>query len=269
MNNKNNINPKTSVSLPSWVTQFFDGVYAQCDLVWDQSMKEQVAGFIINSKLMWAPQLENRFFDQCCGRGDLSHALSAHGWSGVGVDQSASYVAHALQHRVPGTHDHVSFVSADAGTFVLDPPADVGISWHTSLGYGGVQGAQALLSCLHESVRPNGLYVLDLRNLEHYIQQPLLQEKIIDLPSLGQVRLHRQGSWEGHVLTQRWSLFDMSDKLLWEQDNASCFHPSLDDVVGLCRTLSDEILGVFGGLDHRPVCANDPRMIVVVRRGAS
>ena len=257
----------SSSSLPQWVVQFFDGVYAQCDLVWDAQMKQEVAQFVEQSALHCGID-GKRFFDQCCGRGDLSHALIDRGWTGVGVDQNQSYIDHATQNAL---HDNGvsagTFICADAGSFVCRPAADVGINWHTSLGYGGVEGAKALWSCLRSSVKPSGLYILDLRNLSHYMEQPLVQEKEVVLPQIGPATLLRRGVWDNHTLTQQWSLYGKDGSCIWFQDNASCFHPSIQDIERLCQMFSDRLLGVYGGMDYHELSSSDPRMLALVERG--
>ena len=257
-----------SSTLPAWVESFFDGAYAQCDLIWDEQHSRHAAKFLLEVCAPASPQ-SITFYDQCCGRGELSVALARHGARGYGVDQSQLYITAARSHAFDESLSHaVHFDAADAGQWSPPSPVDLGVNWHTSLGYGGYAGAHMLLRQLHASVRSRGHYVLDVRNVEHYKQQPTTTQRTLQHPQWGSVILTRSGNWgtqdQGHVLTQHWVLHDQSGKVLWEQKGACCFHPSIEQVRALLMG-SDRIVDVFSDVQGRRDL-HAPRQLIVVQR---
>lgn len=243
-----------STTLPNWVQHFFDGFYAQCDLRWPVEHQKYVAEGLIHHLGLNAG---DTIFDQCCGEGYLAQALAQRGCAVWGVDQSARYIDTA-QRLVP---DGV-FVAQDAGVYRPDITMDAAVNWHTSLGYGGEEGAQLLLRRLTQSLKPGGLFIVDVRNVALYKQQPLVSTETIATEQWGVVAMTRTGEWRNNVLWQNWKA-ENSTGVVWSQEDAACFHPSLDDIdalfaqVGARRT---EVLGVFS----EPFDVNrHERMIVV------
>ena len=228
-----------SATLPNWVQHFFDGFYAQCDLQWPVEHQKYVADGLMHHLGLNAG---DKVFDQCCGEGYLAQALAQRGCAVWGVDQSARYIDTA-QHLVP---DGV-FVAQDAGVYCPTTTMDAAVNWHTSLGYGGEAGALLLLQRLIQSLKPEGLFIVDVRNVQLYKQKPLVSKETIATEQWGVVVMTRTGVWRNNVLWQNWTA-ENSTGVVWSQEDAACFHPSLEDMdamfahVGARRT---QVLGTF------------------------
>lgn len=71
-------------------------------------------------------------FDQCCGKGYLSHELDNAGISVVGIDMSKPYIDYASKML---QSDRATFLLADAKTFFRPDFFDICINWNTSFAY--------------------------------------------------------------------------------------------------------------------------------------
>lgn len=245
-----------STTLPTWVGNFFDGFYAQCDLRWPVEHQKHVA-----SNLMKLLKLQpgDSVFDQCCGEGYLAEGLANEGCRVCGVDQSQRYIdkARAL---VPNG----CFVCGDAG--VYQPPQMQGaVNWHTSLGYGGPVGALLLLQRLNGALLPHKRLVIDVRNVEVYRTQPLVQSETLETKQWGTVQLTREGQWRGNSLTQHWTALQ-NGQVVWQQRDAECFHPSLANIDDLFSRVGIKRVETLGAFDETFDVHSHPRLIVVGER---
>lgn len=71
-------------------------------------------------------------FDQCCGKGYLSHELDKAGLSVVGIDMSEPYIDSARREL---TSEHAKFLLGDTRTYINEETFDVSINWNTSFAY--------------------------------------------------------------------------------------------------------------------------------------
>ncbi|WP_306213862.1 SAM-dependent methyltransferase [Actinoplanes sp. RD1] len=91
--------------------------------------------------------------DLACGSGEMLYQWSRdHGVTGTGVDISTPFLT-AARRRAP----ELSFVHADASTYVADTPVDVAACIGATWIGGGVEGTVALLE---RSLRPGGLLLI-------------------------------------------------------------------------------------------------------------
>lgn len=243
-----------STTLPSWVQNFFDGFYAQCDLRWPLEHQKHVADGIMRHLNL---NSGDKVFDQCCGEGYLAQALAQQGCLVWGVDQSAQYIRTAERLTPTGI-----FVAADAGVYQPQEQMDGAVNWHTSLGYGGEAGALVLLKNLVQSLKTQGRFIIDLRNVELYKRQPLVSQQTIPTQKWGDVVMKRSGEWRGNVLWQHWSASNNTG-VVWSQNDAACFHPSLAQIDGLFQTIGAQCIDVLGNFDETFDVARHERMIVV------
>lgn len=220
-------NQPLSPTLSSWVKEFFDETYLELS---SSVFKKDQAEIVLNHVKSVNPTNPClTFFDQCCGSGDLSLQLAQLGLTGVAVDQSAQYIKKA-QHRLNehGLDHQVEFICKDAGQFVPFPQ-DISISWHTSLGYSGKEGAYSLLRNLVASTKKGGTIVLDIRHLSHYQQEPTHKEEHIVFKGQNAL-LVKEGVWEGQTLKQKWWIKQGED-VLWHQEETSCYHLSEEEII--------------------------------------
>lgn len=243
-----------STTLPSWVQNFFDGFYAQCDLQWPEEHQEYVSQGLMRHLNL---QPGHKIFDQCCGEGYLAQAMAKKGCAVWGVDQSKRYIQTA-QELTP----HGRFVAGDAGVYAPEEIMDASVNWHTSLGYGGVEGAYLLLRRLTQSLKSQGFFIVDVRNVVLYKQQPLVSYETVATKQWGQVVMKRSGEWKGNVLWQNWSASNDSG-VVWSQNDAACFHPSLQDMDGFFEQIGAQRVNVLGNFDDPFDIDCHERMIVV------
>lgn len=243
-----------STTLPLWVQNFFDGFYAQCDLQWPAEHQEYVSQGLMRHLNLKAGQ---KIFDQCCGEGYLAQAMAQKGCDVWGIDQSERYIQTA-QTLTP----HGTFIAGDAGAYAPEDIMDASVNWHTSLGYGGAEGACLLLQRLIQSLKPQGLFIVDVRNVVLYKQQPLVSHESITTKQWGQVVMKRSGEWRENVLWQNWSASNHNG-VVWSQDDAACFHPSLEDMDDFFEQIGAQRVNVLGNFDDPFNINFHERMIVV------
>lgn len=243
-----------STTLPLWVQNFFDGFYAQCDLQWPVEHQEYVVQGLIRHLNL---QVGGKIFDQCCGEGYLAQALAQKGCDVWGIDQSERYIQTAKTLTPCG-----NFVAGDAGVYAPEEIMDASVNWHTSLGYGGADGARLLLQRLTQSLKPEGLFIVDVRNVVLYQQQPVVSQETIATKQWGSVVMKRSGEWRGNVLWQNWSASNGSG-VVWSQEDAACFHPSLQDMDDLFKHIGAQRVNVLGRFDEPFDIDRHERMIVV------
>jgi SAM-dependent methyltransferase len=97
--------------------------------------------------------------DLACGKGELLCTWARdHGVSGVGVDKGVAFTAAARARAEQlGVADRVTIVHADASTYAVEDPVDIGSCMGASWIGDGVAGT---LDLLQRSRRPGGLILL-------------------------------------------------------------------------------------------------------------
>lgn len=252
--------PIASVAMPEWVSRFFGSLYAAAGMPWPQEKKNAVSAALVQVLDLSPGQV---VLDQCCGEGHLSLALAQKGLRVYGVDQSQEYIDRANAMKA-GEDAH--FFAQDASTWQPPELVDAAVSWHTSIGYGGQDGAKALLGAMRGALRPGGLWLLELRNLNHYKQyHPVSFAEMADVPGWGKVVVERFGQWEDNDLVQHW-VIRQNGEVIWEQANTRCWHPSIEQVHALVEELGDECLGVFSDVHRGVLLDTSPRMVVLARK---
>ena len=102
-----------------------------------------------------------RVLDLGCGAGEMIYRLALRGADVVGVEQSASLVAHcrtsAAERGVPAT-----FIEASMFDLEPDGTFDVVLSLNTSFGYGSDAQNRELIGRVRQWLRPGGQFYLDV-----------------------------------------------------------------------------------------------------------
>jgi len=214
-----------SPTLPHWTKEFFDDVYLDIS---EPFVASNTALLLLEEIKKQTSIPVKTFFDQCSGGGQLSLQLAQQGLTGVAVEQNVSYVQKSKEMlKKAGLENQVEFVCADAGSFVPFSK-DLSISWHTSLGYNGKEGALLLLKNLVAATKKEGVVIVDMRDLVLYQKEETHNSRPIILDGKENI-LHRQGKWEGQVLLQNWVL-TQDNKTVWEKPNTSCYHVSKGEI---------------------------------------
>lgn len=251
-----------SVALPAWVREFFGSTYAACDLDWPRERQDAVAAGVMDLLRVRAGA---RVLDQCCGTGSLSLGLARRGIQTVAIDQSAAYVeagrAAALAEGLPG-----EWAVGDAAAWAPSLPVDGSVSWHSSIGYGGPQGARALLGALRAPVNPGCRWLVEIGNRDHFdlhFKPDWSVERT--LPGEGLVRVRRQGQWDGDELVQDWTV-ERDERVLWSCTGTRYWHPRRAQVTDIAREWGDRWVGTYADAGGGPWSAAAPRTILVFER---
>lgn len=110
----------------TWWVDFFKGEFTEVVL------NQQSADTLTFMKKVGKLEQGMMAFDQCCGKGYLSHELDNAGISVVGIDMSEPYIKYASKML---QSDRATFYLADAKTFLRPDSFDICINWNTSFAY--------------------------------------------------------------------------------------------------------------------------------------
>lgn len=109
-----------------WWIDFYKGDFTE--VVLNQQAAETVRFMQQTGQLL--PGM--KAFDQCCGKGYLSHELDQAGLLVTGIDISEHYIEYA---RMQLASPRAEFVLGDAESFLRPEQYDISINWNTSFGY--------------------------------------------------------------------------------------------------------------------------------------
>ena len=144
----------------------YDGVADVYDLYWGSASLLWLRTF----GLLVLPRIARgaRILDLCCGTARLAGELSRRGFTLVGLDGSRRMLRHGRT-NAPG----VPLVEADARRFAMRPSFDAVISTFDSLNHIlTLDELQSAFHCVHDCLRPGGLFFFDLNTelgyLEHW-----------------------------------------------------------------------------------------------------
>jgi len=113
--------------------------------------------------------------DACCGPGRHAIPLSRDGWRVVGLDRSAPLLKTALGQTFEEEDRAMapSWVRADLRCPPFRPAFRAAISMWTSIGYFEQDSEnRRMIEAVYESLRPGGVFVLDLANRDCLLQRP-------------------------------------------------------------------------------------------------
>jgi len=105
-----------------------------------------------------------RVLDVCCGTGDLSRFLAAHGYQVTGIDGSEEMLRFARE-QSPGAE----FCLADARRFSLGSRFDAALSTYDSLNHIlDLEELESAFSSVGRALVPRGLFVFDMNTEESF-----------------------------------------------------------------------------------------------------
>lgn len=238
-----------------WWLSFYDHAFADSFLANADDATETSARFLLR-ELRLGPGM--RVFDQCCGTGRLSAALSQRGVRVVGVDASAAYVERARR-LVPDGDFH----AGDAFDFTPASPVDAAFNWYTSFGYTADDARNALmLQRTMEALRPGGHFALDYLNVPSLLRdfRPRLasQHGVTHVERVSQVDLARG------MLEQTWTFTSPGRDPIVRRGATRLYLPHM--LVSLVERAGFVDVRLFGGDDGSPCGLESRRCIVVARK---
>jgi SAM-dependent methyltransferase len=108
-----------------------------------------------------------RILDVCCGTGQLLSHFLERGYTGAGVDASASMLARAERNNKAAVADgRLSLLVADAAAFQAGTGFGLAVSTFDALNH--LNGETALAACfrrVHDALAPGGLFLFDLNTI--------------------------------------------------------------------------------------------------------
>src|SRR5206468_4192494 len=127
-----------------------------------QAYTQREADFIEAACRKYCPFDARRFLEPACGTGRLITALAARGYQVTGFDISRPALSY-LRRRLAQRRLHAKTFGAELSDFRVSRPADAAYcSMDTFRHLLTEQAARAHLECIARSLRPGGIYVLDL-----------------------------------------------------------------------------------------------------------
>lgn len=247
----------------AWVADFFDDNYAATAMTWPREKQDSVAAAVERLTHL-SPGL--RAFDQCCGTGGLSLGLARRGVNAIGVDQSQSYIEQANR-LAQAEKLTATFVQGDAYAYLPPQTVHAAISWYSSLGYGGPEGAQKLLSQLHQSVKPGGYWLVESANVDYIRAHFQPQLRYLKQTEKGPRLVERKSHWENNWLVQNWRITAPDDpSQVWVRNNTSCWHVPVDQFKSWISALGGELVSLHEDENQKSFSSESPRWVAVVRK---
>jgi len=145
---------------PDWWQSFFDDDYA---LIWSDVIAEDATKS--QADALWTLlQLHegSRLLDAACGYGRVSRPLAERGAAVVGADQSAALLKLGEQNRGALPESQLRYVHHDLRYRFDETGFDAAINLFSSIGFGTEADDLAILTTIHEALRPGGLFFLDV-----------------------------------------------------------------------------------------------------------
>ncbi|MEZ6015955.1 MAG: class I SAM-dependent methyltransferase [Planctomycetota bacterium] len=259
------MDPMTDPSTEWWRALYDDAV---ADLLLERVSRDEARACASALARMLALRPSARVFDQCCGVGTYAVALAEAGYSVVGCDLTAGYVART---RAKAAEAGVSVDAhvADAFAFTPAAPCDAALNLGTSFGYADDARNAEMLRRAYESLRPGGMYALDFMNLPGVLRgfravvQEELQRAEGALTLVRETRLDLAGGW----MHKRWTWRDADGAAVGAHDTTvRAYMPW--ELAGCLRSVGFEVCGLHGSLQGAPLELDSPRCVVLGRRPA-
>jgi SAM-dependent methyltransferase len=140
-----------------WTVGFFDDPYTQLFPFPDAAQTDEE----VNALLEVLPPPPARILDVACGQGRHAVRLARSGFQVTGLDTSATFLGSARA-AAAESPTSVEFVQLDMRNLDFEQEFDAAISLCTSWGYFDDKTNQQVLDRIANSLRPNGLLVMDL-----------------------------------------------------------------------------------------------------------
>ncbi len=246
-----------------WWLSFYGDEFADTLLADAEPRAARSAAFLVE-KLRLSPGM--RVFDQCCGRGRISHALARLGMRTIGVDAAEGYVTAARAIAARESLD-CAFHVGDAFEFVPFEPVDAAVNWYTSFGYTPDDARNArMLQRNMGGLKPGGWFALDYYNTVRMLQsfEPRLERRH-PRPG-GDALVVRDASLdlERGMIDQRWSFQLAHEPPVIQLGSTRLYLPhALRELVLQAGFTNVEL---YGDDDGSPLSSTSPRCIVVAQK---
>lgn len=147
---------ETNSNNEKWWIDFFKGDFTEVVL------NQQAAETVSFMKEVGQVLPGMKAFDQCGGKGYLTHELDKAGLTVTGIDISEPYIEYA---RTQLSSERTEFVLGDAETCLRPAEFDICINWNTSFGYHQTdEENERMLIPFSENLKKNGQFFFSTMN---------------------------------------------------------------------------------------------------------
>ena len=207
----------------------------------------------------------HRILDLCCGHGRHLVELQKRGYQVTGLDLSDSQLTRA-QRAAAAEELPVRVVRADVRFVPFNNAFDVVLNLFTAFGYFDDDGNEKVIAEVADSLKPHGVFVLDLPNLVYTIKH-LREQGWREDPQTGQLILEE---FERDLLRSRL----ISRKVVLVDGRRKEYSFSLREYTfaELHRMLAAHGLAVkevYGDFAGEPLTEGSPRMIILAEKGGA
>lgn len=247
--------------MQNWWSDLYDEVIAAALLPRTDDQLRKTADFILRV----APPANNLLFDQCCGTGEVGVELARRGVRVLGVDQAKSYIEAACQSAEREGLD-CSFHYADACRFVTPVKCGTTINWYTSFGYADNASSLAMLTCAHQSLTDDGIYVLDVLHNESVVRnfKPFIIYKTIHKGRSYTINRHSQLDSDARFIKTEWEIVCAGRTEKKVRSVLRLYSP--DEIEKLGQKAGFQRITFYGDVDERPLTSDNSRCIAVMRK---
>lgn len=196
-----------------------------------------------------------RVLDLCCGPARHSLVLAQKGFEVTGVDRSAFLLGKA-QARAAGAA--LELIQSDMRDFLRPAAFDLAVSLFTSFGYFETRGEDlAVLRNVRASLRPGGVFLIDVMSKEHLISQGCATHWE-QWPG-GQIHVHHYEVFPGWGrLRVHWLLVEGEHARRFEFEHNLY---SGQELASLLERAGFTDVRLFGNLDGAPYDASASRLV--------
>jgi SAM-dependent methyltransferase len=241
-----------------WYETIFDERYPELFGPLEQDPEEEVSQIL---GLLSLPSGAS-VVDLGCGRGRHAIPLSRRGYRVTGVDLSEKMLALARR-RAAKEGVEVEWVREDMRMFLRAASFDACLSLFSSFGYFGDEENQKVLDNVGQSLKPGGVFLLDLRNAQKGLSGREDLEKTMEVPA-GQLRMR--------VRFDRSTGRARAEHELARRDGiriSSTFDVRIytrEELLLMVGRAGMRAVAFHGSLDGAPFTAGAERMVVVAHR---
>ena len=199
----------------------------------------------------------SRLLDLACGAGRHAIQFRNNGFDVIGIDLSEDSIAEAQNHQ----RDGLEFFVHDMRSLYWDSYFDVVVNLFTSFGYfHNSEDDQSTIQSIADSLKPDGVFVLDFMNATKVIDNLVAYEEKTDEG----VRFEISRSVVDDTIIKRIRVVDGEVELEFEERVDAL---KLSDFSGYFESAGLELLETFGDYDLNPFDeGTSDRLILIARK---
>jgi SAM-dependent methyltransferase len=222
---------------------------------------ESAEGDIVCIEKLAALSPPAQVLDLCCGPGRHSVALARRGYAVTGVDLTPEYLT--LAEKLAGSAGVTpEFIHSDMRDYCLPAGFDLAINLFTSFGYfEASEEDHQVLSNVHASLKPKGIFVMDMMGKEILARSFQEREWIEENGALllEKRRICRDWSW----ITNHLTVIEAGEQKTFEISHRLY---SAVELKSALRQAGFKTVTVYGNLQGAPYDHTAERLVAVARR---